>query len=77
LHEELSAAEMLLGEGKTTAPTFLTETELITLMDKHGIGTDATIHEHIKTVLERGYCVKQNFNFIPTFLGVSLVDTYS
>ena len=27
-------------------------------MDRNGIGTDATIHEHIKTIQERGYAVK-------------------
>ena len=40
-------------EGKTTPPDFLKEAELITLMDKYGIGTDATIHEHIKNIQER------------------------
>lgn len=41
-------------DGKTTAPNLLTEAELIALMDKHGIGTDATHAEHINTVMERG-----------------------
>jgi DNA topoisomerase-3 len=36
----------------------LTEADLITKMDQNGIGTDATIHEHIKTVQERGYAAK-------------------
>lgn len=40
-------------EGKTKPPPQMTEAELIELMDKHGIGTDATIHEHIKTIKER------------------------
>ncbi len=39
---------------RTTQPArYLTEADLISLMEKNGIGTDATIHEHIKTVQER------------------------
>lgn len=39
-----------MEEGETKPPNYLTEKELIDLMDKNGIGTDATIHEHIKTI---------------------------
>ena len=31
-------------------PLYLTEHELIGIMDKNGIGTDATIQDHIKTI---------------------------
>jgi len=43
---------LLLGaqEGSTSRPALLTESELIAAMDKHGIGTDATIATHIKTI---------------------------
>ena len=34
----------------TAPPRLMTESDLITEMDKNGIGTDATIHEHIKTI---------------------------
>jgi len=44
----------------------LTESDLISKMDSNGIGTDATIHEHIKTVQERGYAVKEKEYFVPT-----------
>ena len=43
-------------------------------MDRHGIGTDATMHEHIKTIQERGYCVQDSGRkFIPSELGIALV----
>jgi DNA topoisomerase-3 len=45
-------------------------------MDQQGIGTDATIHEHIKTVQDRGYAQKQGIYIVPCKLGLSLVETY-
>ena len=54
-----------IESGKTCAPTPLTEADLISKMDFHGIGTDATIHEHIKTVQDRGYAIKQGTYIVP------------
>lgn len=65
-----------MRQGNTTAPSLLSESDLITLMDKSGIGTDATIHEHIKKILDREYAVKQGLLFSPTTLGVALVEAY-
>lgn len=45
-------------------------------MDKNGIGTDATIHEHIKHVQEREYVVKVGIYLMPTKLGFCLVEVY-
>lgn len=49
---------LTMNEGQTSAPNMLTEAELIALMDKHGIGTDATHAEHINTIIERGLSVR-------------------
>lgn len=35
------------------APLLLSESDLIALMDRNGIGTDATIAEHINTIQKR------------------------
>ena len=46
-------------------------------MDKEGIGTDATISEHIATILKRKYAEKnQAGRFVPTNIGLALVETY-
>uniref|UniRef100_A0A453IUE6 DNA topoisomerase n=2 Tax=Aegilops tauschii subsp. strangulata TaxID=200361 RepID=A0A453IUE6_AEGTS len=46
-------------------------------MDKAGIGTDATMHEHIKKLLDRCYATKDaNSRFSPTNLGEALVMGY-
>jgi len=47
---ELLNIVLNVNNGFTTPPKPMSEAELIGLMDKNGIGTDATIHEHIKTI---------------------------
>ncbi|CAJ1398833.1 unnamed protein product, partial [Effrenium voratum] len=44
-----------LLESHTEAPRPLTEAELVEKMDKNGIGTDASIPQHIQTIQDRGY----------------------
>lgn len=63
-------------EGLTTRPEYLTESDLISLMDKNGIGTDATIHEHIQKIQTRRYVRKEKFKFIPEKLGINLIRAY-
>lgn len=75
--ETLEIGEYLMKEGKTSAPLLLSESDLITCMDKNGIGTDATIHEHIHKILVRKYAIKgRDSRFIPTRLGLSLVEAF-
>lgn len=69
--------ELSLHEGSTTAPNMLTEADLIALMEKHGIGTDATHAEHINTIKERGYIGEADRGFlVPGTLGMGLVEGY-
>ena len=58
LNLNVKPEEIFFETGQTSAPNPMTETELIGIMDKNGIGTDATIHEHITTIQDRGYAKK-------------------
>jgi DNA topoisomerase-3 len=49
----------MMTDGMTQAPSLLSEADLIALMDSHGIGTDATIAQHIQTLLTRQYAEKR------------------
>ena len=44
-----------IADGQTGKPGYLTEPDLIALMDANGIGTDATMAEHIAKIKEREY----------------------
>lgn len=67
-----------LHEGTTQPPPRLRETDLLAKMDEYGIGTDATVADHIAKQLDRGYAVKDsgNMTFSPTALGESLISSY-
>lgn len=71
----LPILQLQLKQGETVAPLLLSEAQLIGTMDKNGIGTDATIHEHIKKILDRGYALqrRKDQRFEPTPLGLGLV----
>jgi len=55
LNEQFMPTEALMNEGRTSAPNYLTEADLIALMDANGIGTDATMAEHIQKIQDREY----------------------
>ena len=53
--EVFEPTEARIQDGRTSPPGYLTEPELISLMDANGIGTDATMAEHIAKIKERAY----------------------
>lgn len=70
-----STVEMV--DGETSPPQLLTEADLIALMEKHGIGTDATHAEHIETIKARMYVgLTSDKRFLPGHLGMGLVEGY-
>lgn len=58
--EQFEPTEAMMNEGKTSPPNYLTEADLIALMDANGIGTDATMAEHIQKIQERDYVISTN-----------------
>ncbi|KAL0931854.1 DNA topoisomerase [Colletotrichum truncatum] len=53
--ETFQPTEAMMTDGKTSPPGYLTEADLIALMDANGIGTDATMAEHIQKIQDREY----------------------
>lgn len=79
--ERFRPSTCVLKEGSTSAPNLLTEADLVNLMDKNGIGTDATIAEHISKVIAREYVEARQMGkttyLMPSTLGMGLVDGYN
>ena len=69
--------DVKLAERQTSPPGYLTEADLITLMEKHGIGTDASIPVHINNICTRNYVtIESGRRLVPTNLGIVLVHGY-
>ncbi|XVE86484.1 hypothetical protein DITRI_Ditri18aG0037600 [Diplodiscus trichospermus] len=77
LGQQFIPTSLTLDAGVTRPPPLLSEADLLSCMDKAGIGTDATMHDHIKKLLDRFYATKDsNTRFSPTNLGEALVMGY-
>ncbi|XP_028178062.1 DNA topoisomerase 3-alpha [Ostrinia furnacalis] len=75
--ETFNPTSIDLVDGSTSPPNLLTEADLIALMEKHGIGTDATHAEHIETIKNRSYvALADAIHFVPGLLGMGLVEGY-
>ncbi|KZV52643.1 DNA topoisomerase 3-alpha-like [Dorcoceras hygrometricum] len=75
--QQFTPTTLTLGSGVTRPPPLLSEADLLSCMDKAGIGTDATMHDHIKKLLDRFYASKDSSTrFSPTNLGEALVMGY-
>lgn len=75
--DEFLIGEVRLDERHTTPPDYLSEADLISLMEKHGIGTDASIPTHINNICVRNYVkITGGRRLTPTKLGIVLVHGY-
>lgn len=70
--EEAKAVKVDVVERETEPPPRMSESELLALMRKYGIGTDATMQDHIFTNIKRGYIKLNKGKCIPTDLGIAL-----
>lgn len=61
-------------ERETEPPPYLSESELLKLMRRYGIGTDATMQDHIHTNIIRNYFIIRRKQCIPTPLGRALIS---
>ncbi|KAJ0807504.1 putative DNA topoisomerase [Helianthus annuus] len=73
---QFTPTSLTLESGITRPPPLLSESDLLDCMDKAGIGTDATMHDHIKKLTDRFYAIKEGSHFKPTNLGEALVMGY-
>ncbi|ABL87570.1 DNA topoisomerase [Pyrobaculum islandicum DSM 4184] len=73
--DEVHAIKVEVVERETEPPPPMSESELLALMKKYGIGTDATMQDHIYTNIKRGYMKLQKGKCIPTKLGETLAIT--
>ncbi|KAF7987942.1 hypothetical protein HCN44_004758 [Aphidius gifuensis] len=66
-----------LIEKQTLPPSLLNEVQLLDLMNEHGIGTRTTYANSIQKVIDNNYAkFKNNKYFIPTKLGLGIVQAY-
>ncbi|MEM1597573.1 MAG: type IA DNA topoisomerase [Pyrobaculum sp.] len=70
--DEAQVVKVEVVERETEPPPQMTESELLALMKKYGIGTDATMQDHIHTNIKRGYMKLQKGKCVPTPLGMTL-----
>lgn len=75
--DSVPVKDIEMTSGKTGPPDYLTESELIGLMEENGIGTDASIPVHINNICERGFVsIESGRRVVPTELGITLVRGY-
>lgn len=79
INEEYKIDTMNIRQGHTSAPGYLTESDLISCMEANEIGTDASIPSHIKNIIDRGYVrvvAKKGRTLVPSNLGLALARGY-
>mmetsp|Transcript_64036 Transcript_64036/g.111565 ORF Transcript_64036/g.111565 Transcript_64036/m.111565 type:complete len:957 (-) Transcript_64036:70-2940(-) len=77
MNEVLPVSALEMTESRTQPPPLLSEADLIALMDRNGIGTDATMHDHIDKIQHRQYATKNAEGRLePTRLGAALIEGF-
>ncbi|KAL8477361.1 hypothetical protein ACS0TY_029602 [Phlomoides rotata] len=72
--QQFTPTSLTLDSGVTRPPPLLSEADLLSRMEEEGIGTDATMHDHIKKLLDRFYATKDSsMRLSPTKLVTSSI----
>ncbi|KAF8820488.1 putative Dna topoisomerase III beta-1, partial [Cardiosporidium cionae] len=76
--DKLVISKVFISKHQTAPPPCLSESDLIELMRKNGIGTDASIPQHINNIQERNYVsLVANRRLQPSKLGLSIIHGFS
>ena len=77
--DRLEISSVGVSLGKTSPPPYLSESDLLSLMEKNGIGTDASMATHINNICERNFVklCDPGRRLVPTKLGIVLINGYS
>eukprot|EP01060_Flectonema_neradi_P029887 TRINITY_DN4237_c0_g2_i1.p1 TRINITY_DN4237_c0_g2~~TRINITY_DN4237_c0_g2_i1.p1 ORF type:complete len:760 (+),score=136.87 TRINITY_DN4237_c0_g2_i1:79-2358(+) len=74
--DELNVLDLVSDQHFTKPPNHLTESDLLTLMEEHGIGTDASMATHVSNVVKRNYVTLEGAReLVPTHLGKALIHS--
>lgn len=74
----LSILQITTESHWTEPPEYLSESDLIKMMEQNKIGTDASMAVHIQNICERQYVkADSNRRLIPTKLGKALIESLS
>ncbi|MES1923324.1 hypothetical protein MHBO_004879, partial [Bonamia ostreae] len=67
--ETVPLKNVIILSEKTKPPSYLSESQLLTLMAKNGIGTDASMSTHIQNIINRNYVTtEKGRTLVPTTL---------
>lgn len=73
--DQLAVQTLEVQEVVTSPPELLAEADLLGKMERHGIGTDASMAQHVSNVVDRGYVevLEPGRRMRPTTLGCALI----
>ena len=78
LNQVLKVDSVSYDTRETEPPEYLSESDLIKMMEHNRIGTDASMPTHIENITERKYVnVSTSRRLIPTKLGIALIEALS
>jgi len=72
--QKLKIVKIELREEETRPPSRLTEAELLEILERWNIGTDATRATYPDLITSRGYAIRRRKTLYPTPLGIKLIE---